>query len=121
MHEAVARNYAEALFALGEEQGESARYGALLEALAAAVSDAPAVTAVPPAVSEPMALPEFVMRPWIRAGFAAGLLPWPEGAIDYLKFPATISGEAFVQATGWKPLFSLAETLAAHRARRSDP
>ena len=43
MHEAVARNYAEALFALGEEQGESARYGALLEALAAAVSDAPAV------------------------------------------------------------------------------
>jgi F0F1-type ATP synthase delta subunit len=43
MHEAVARNYAEALFALGEEQGESARYGALLEALAAAVSDSPAV------------------------------------------------------------------------------
>lgn len=46
MHEAVARNYAEALFALGEEQGESARYGTLLEALAAAVSDSPAVLAV---------------------------------------------------------------------------
>ena len=45
-HEAVARNYAEALFALGEEQGESARYGTLLEALAAAVSDSPAVMAV---------------------------------------------------------------------------
>jgi F-type H+-transporting ATPase subunit delta len=45
-HEAIARNYAEALFALGEEQGESARYGVLLEALAAAVADSPAVQAV---------------------------------------------------------------------------
>jgi F-type H+-transporting ATPase subunit delta len=45
-HEAVARNYAEALFALGEQHGESARYGALIEALAAAVSDSSAVMAV---------------------------------------------------------------------------
>jgi UDP-glucose 4-epimerase len=81
----------------------------------------PLRTAIAEMGSVPMALPEFVMRPWIRAGFAAGVLPWPEGAIDYLKFPVTISGEAFVQATGWKPLFSLEETLAAHRARRSDP
>ena len=34
MHEAIARNYAEALFALGEEQGESVRYGDLLGGLA---------------------------------------------------------------------------------------
>lgn len=45
-HEAVARNYAEALFALGEQQGESARFGALLEALAAAVAETPAVQGV---------------------------------------------------------------------------
>jgi len=45
-NEAVARNYAEALFTLGEEQGESERYGALLEALAAAVTGAPKVHAV---------------------------------------------------------------------------
>lgn len=45
-NEAVARNYAEALFALGEEHGESERYGALLEALAAAVAGAPKVHAV---------------------------------------------------------------------------
>jgi F-type H+-transporting ATPase subunit delta len=42
----VARNYAEALFALGEEQGASERYGALLEALAAAVAGSPRVLAV---------------------------------------------------------------------------
>jgi len=45
-HAAVARNYAEALFALGEEQGEAPRYGALLDALAAAVAESPEVTAV---------------------------------------------------------------------------
>ena len=41
MHEAVARNYAEALFALGEEQGESVRYGDLLGGLAWAVAATP--------------------------------------------------------------------------------
>jgi F-type H+-transporting ATPase subunit delta len=45
-HEAIARNYAEALFALGEEAGESERYGALLDALAAAVAGTPSVLAV---------------------------------------------------------------------------
>jgi UDP-glucose 4-epimerase len=81
----------------------------------------PLRTAIAEMGSEPLALPEFAMRPWIRAGFAAGLVPWPEGAIDYLKFPVTISGEAFAQATGWKPLFSLKEIFAAHRERRSEP
>jgi UDP-glucose 4-epimerase len=81
----------------------------------------PLRTAIAEMGSEPLALPEFVMRPWIRTSFAAGLLPWPEGAIDYLKFPVTVSGEAFALATGWKPLFSLKETFAAHRERRSEP
>lgn len=45
-HEAIARNYAEALFELGEQQGESERYGALLEALSAAVTGTPKVLAV---------------------------------------------------------------------------
>lgn len=45
-YEVIARNYAEALFALGEEHGDSERYGALLGALAAAVASAPKVQAV---------------------------------------------------------------------------
>ncbi|HEY8122805.1 MAG TPA: NAD-dependent epimerase/dehydratase family protein [Myxococcota bacterium] len=81
----------------------------------------PLRTAIAEMRSEPFAMPEFAMRPWIRAGFATGLLPWPEGAIDYLKFPVTVSGDAFVEATGWKPLFSLKEIFAAHRERRSEP
>ena len=81
----------------------------------------PLRTAIAEMGSQPMALPELVLRPWIRAGFATGVLPWPEGALDYLKFPVVIAGEAFVQATGWKPLFSLKETFSAHRERRSPP
>lgn len=42
----IARNYAEALFALGEAEGESERFGELLGALAAAVASAPNVQAV---------------------------------------------------------------------------
>jgi UDP-glucose 4-epimerase len=81
----------------------------------------PLRTAIAEMGSMPLALPEFAMRPWVRASFAAGLLPWPEGAVDYLKFPVTVSGAAFAEATGWKPLYSLKETLAAHRERRSKP
>ena len=81
----------------------------------------PLRTAIAEMRSEPLALPEFLLRPWIRASFAAGLVPWPEGAIDLVKFPVVVSGEAFVEATGWKPLYSLKETLAAHRERRSEP
>jgi UDP-glucose 4-epimerase len=81
----------------------------------------PLRTAIAEMGHEPLALPEFLMRPWIRTSFAAGLLPWPEGAVDYLKFPVVVSGNAFAEATGWKPLYSLKETLAAHRERRSEP
>jgi UDP-glucose 4-epimerase len=81
----------------------------------------PLRTAIAETGGVPFSLPELVLRPWIRTAFAAGLVPWPEGAIDMLKYPVTLSGERFVQATGWKPLFSLPETFAAHRERRSEP
>jgi F-type H+-transporting ATPase subunit delta len=42
----VARNYAEALFALGERSGQSAAYADLIDAVAAAVETTPAVQAV---------------------------------------------------------------------------
>lgn len=45
-HEAIARNYAETLFTLGEQEGASERYGDLLGALAAAVAGTPQVLAV---------------------------------------------------------------------------
>ena len=81
----------------------------------------PLRTAIAETRGEPLALPEFALRPMVRAAFAAGLVPWPEGALDYLKYPVTLSGERFVQGAGWKPLFELREIFAAHRERRSEP
>jgi hypothetical protein len=39
------------------------------------------------------------------------MVPWPEGAIDFLKFPVTLSGRRFVEATNFRPLFGLEETF----------
>ena len=44
--ETIARNYAEALFDLGERSGQTARYAELMDALAGAVENTPAVQAV---------------------------------------------------------------------------
>ena len=44
--ETIARNYAEALFALGEQTGQAAGFGDLIDAVAAAIENAPAVQAV---------------------------------------------------------------------------
>ena len=44
--ETIARNYAEALFALGERSGRTAEYADLIDAVAAAVETAPKVQAV---------------------------------------------------------------------------
>jgi F-type H+-transporting ATPase subunit delta len=44
--ETIARNYAEALFELGERSGQTARYADLIDAVAAAVETTPAVQGV---------------------------------------------------------------------------
>ena len=41
--------------------------------------------------------------------FGWGAIPYPAGAIDYLKFPITLSGERFVEATNFHPRFGLEE------------
>jgi hypothetical protein len=43
------------------------------------------------------------------------MLPWPEGAIDFLKFPVTLSGRRFVEATNFRPLFGLEEIFQSLR------
>ena len=54
--ESIARNYAEALFALGEKSGRSNQYADLLDALAAAIAGSPRVqaTLASPKVPKPV-------------------------------------------------------------------
>ena len=75
--------------------------------------EVPLSTAISETRGNGYALPEFVLRPLMRRLFHAGFVPWPEGAIDYLKYPVTLSGERFVEATNFRPLFGLEETFQA--------
>jgi UDP-glucose 4-epimerase len=75
----------------------------------------PIHTAIRESGGRAVPLPEFLFRPLIRLLFARGLVPWPEGAIDFLKFPVTLSGRRFDEATTVRPLFGLEEIFQSLR------
>jgi UDP-glucose 4-epimerase len=60
-------------------------------------------------------MPEFVLRPLFSRLFAMGMLPYPAGALDFLKYPITLCGDRFVESTGFRPAFSLEDTLRSVR------
>jgi UDP-glucose 4-epimerase len=61
-------------------------------------------------------LPEIVVRPIFERLFALRLSPYPAGALDFLKYPVTLSGKRFVDATSFRPLFGLDEIFRSVRA-----
>jgi UDP-glucose 4-epimerase len=60
-----------------------------------------------------MPLPELLARPAITALFRFGLYSFPAGAIDFVKYPCTIDGTLFRQATGFTPRFELDDIFAS--------
>lgn len=60
----------------------------------------------------PLPLPEMALRPLIRRLFGLGLYPVPPGAIDFIKYPCTVSDEQFRAATGFQPKWSLRDIFA---------
>ena len=59
-----------------------------------------------------------VPEPLIRLlGGRAGFARVPRGAIDYLKYPCTVDGSAFAEATGYAPSVGLEQTLRSMRGR----
>lgn len=58
-------------------------------------------------------LPEFVTRPAIGALFRFGLYPFPAGVIDFAKYPCTIDGKRFREATGFEPRRTLEDIFAS--------
>ncbi len=73
----------------------------------------PLHTAIRETGGSPWPFPEPLFRPGMRLLFGAGFVPWPPGAIDYLKYPVTLAGKAFAARSGFRPLFGLEETFAA--------
>jgi len=78
--------------------------------------EVPLRTAIREAGGEPWSIPELILRPLFRRLFRMGLSAYPPGAIDFLKYPITLSGKRFADATGFQPLFGLKETLQSVRS-----
>jgi len=77
--------------------------------------EVPLHTAIRECGGRALPLPEPIMRPMFTRLFRYGLIPYPPGAIDYLKFPITLSGARFVEATRFRPLFGLEEIFQSLR------
>jgi UDP-glucose 4-epimerase len=78
--------------------------------------EVPLHTAIRETGGTPLPVPEPILRPLFARLFRWGLLHYPPGAIDYLKYPITVSGDRFVDATNFRPLFSLEEIFQSlHR------
>jgi UDP-glucose 4-epimerase len=60
-------------------------------------------------------LPETIVRAVVGRAFRFGLYPFPPGAIDFVKYPCTVNGRRFREATGFAPLFTLEDTFASVR------
>jgi UDP-glucose 4-epimerase len=60
-------------------------------------------------------IPEFVLRRAFDTGFRWGVLPYPPGMLDYMKYPVTLSGRHFVEATNFRCLFGLPEIFNSVR------
>ena len=78
--------------------------------------EVPLRTAIREAGGDPWSIPESILRPLSRRLFRMGLSAYPPGAIDFLKYPITLSGERFADATGFQPLYGLKETLQSVRS-----
>jgi UDP-glucose 4-epimerase len=63
----------------------------------------------------PVPLPEPVARATIDRLFRFGFYHLPSAAIDFVKYPCTIDGRRFAEATTFTPLFSLEETFSSVR------
>jgi len=72
----------------------------------------PLHTAIRETGGRALPIPEAAFRLLLRRSFSWGLSPWPEGVIDYLKYPVTLDGTRFEEGTGFRPLFGLEETFA---------
>jgi UDP-glucose 4-epimerase len=62
-----------------------------------------------------MPIPETAVHMLFGSLFRLGLVLTPPGAIDFLKYPCTLDGRRFREATGFKPLFNLEEIFASVR------
>jgi len=62
-----------------------------------------------------VSLPEPLARGIVERLFRVGLYHLPSAALDFVKYPCTIDGRRFHEATKFHPLFSLEDTFGSVR------
>lgn len=80
--------------------------------------EVPLHTAIREVGRKPFAVPDPLAHALYARGFKWGLWPYPPGTLDYLKYPISLSGRRFEEATEFKPQVSLRETFASMRRKR---
>ncbi len=75
----------------------------------------PLSVAIEESGSTAIPLPEIALRPLARRLFALGLYPVPPGAIDFIKYPCTVTGRRFESATRFVPQWSLRDIFEHFR------
>lgn len=80
--------------------------------------EVPVATAIRECGSTAWPVPELLLRPalgrWLPRGGRGGI---PEGIIDYLKYPVTLSGARFAEETDFEPRYELADCFDTMRRR----
>ncbi len=61
--------------------------------------------------SRPMPLPHLVAKPLLRTLFKYRLASYPPEELDHIQFLCMVDGSRWQQETGWKPRFSMRETI----------
>ena len=75
----------------------------------------PISTAIRESGGSALPVPETLTRILLRNLFRWGLFPFPADAVDFIKYPCTIDGRRFREATGFVAKRSLGETLRSVR------
>ncbi|UCE86371.1 MAG: SDR family oxidoreductase [Deltaproteobacteria bacterium] len=75
----------------------------------------PLHTAIRETGGRKLSLPEPLFRPLFDRLFGLGLWPYPAGALDFLKYPVTLSGRRFREACDVRPEYGLEEIFSSFR------
>jgi UDP-glucose 4-epimerase len=78
----------------------------------------PLHTAIESVGAQAWPVPGPLVGPICQRLFDWGIWHYPPGALDYLRYPVTVSGERFREATGFEPEFSLQELFRIMAERR---
>ena len=77
--------------------------------------EVPLHTAIRESGGRALPMPEFLLRRAIDRAFHWGFGPYPSGMLDYLKYPVTLSGDRFAEATNFRCQYGLREIFDSVR------